>query len=44
MTIKRPIDGFQIVITVQSVKQNQQLTDDQFQFDIPPETEIQNLN
>ncbi len=44
ITIKRPIDGFQIVITVQSVKQNQQLTDDQFQFDIPPETEIQNLN
>jgi outer membrane lipoprotein-sorting protein len=43
ITIRRPSDGFQIVITVQSVKENQPLTDDQFQFDIPPETEIQNL-
>lgn len=43
ITIKRPNDGFQIVITVQNVKLNQPLTDDQFQLDIPSGTEIQTL-
>ncbi len=43
ITIKRPSDGFQIVITVESIKENQTLKNDQFQFDIPEGTEIQNL-
>jgi outer membrane lipoprotein-sorting protein len=43
ITIKRPRDGFQIVITVESVKENQPLKDNQFHFDIPEGTEIQKL-
>jgi outer membrane lipoprotein-sorting protein len=43
ITIKRPSDGFQIVITVESVQEDQPLKDDQFQFDIPAGTDIQNL-
>ncbi len=43
ITIKRPNDGFQIVLTVLSVKENQPLEDAQFHFDVPDGTEIQNL-
>jgi len=44
VTIKRPLDEVQIVLTVDSVKQNQPLTDDQFQINnIPEGTQIQNL-
>lgn len=43
ITIKRLIDGFQIVITVDSVQEGQPLKDDQFHLDIPDGTEIQNL-
>ncbi len=43
ITIKRPIDGFQIVIRVDSVQEGQPLKDDQFHFDIPDGTEVQNL-
>jgi outer membrane lipoprotein-sorting protein len=43
ITIKRPNDGFQIVLTVLTFKENQALPDDQFHFDVPDGTEIQNL-
>ena len=43
ITIKRPIEETQIVITFQKVTVNQTLPDKQFQLDIPPGTQIQNL-
>jgi hypothetical protein len=41
--IKRPLEEYQIVLTVESVKENMTLSDDQFQFKIPEGTKIQNL-
>jgi outer membrane lipoprotein-sorting protein len=43
VTIRRPLEEFQIVLTVDKVIENMALTDDQFQLQIPPETQIQNL-
>lgn len=43
VTIKRPLEGVQIVLTVQKVVENMPLTDDQFQIKIPDGTRIQNL-
>jgi hypothetical protein len=45
VTIKRPIEEFQIVLTVDSVKENPDfLKDDhQFQIEIPPDVKIQTL-
>lgn len=44
ITIMRPLDEFQIVITVDSLKQNQPLDEDGFQIkNIPPGTPVQNL-
>lgn len=43
VTIKRPLEGVQIVLTVQKVVDNMPLTDDQFQIKIPEGTKIQNL-
>jgi hypothetical protein len=43
ITIKRPMDAYQIVVTFQKVTINQQLPDNQFQLDIPKGTQIQNL-
>jgi hypothetical protein len=43
ITIKRPIEETQIVITFQKVTVNQMLPDKQFQLDIPTGTQIQNL-
>ena len=43
ITIKRPLDAYQIVITFQKVTINQQLPDNQFQLDLPKGTQIQNL-
>src|SRR5271155_3370449 len=43
ITIKRPIEETQIVITFQKVTVNQTLPDKQFQLDIPAGTQIQNL-
>jgi hypothetical protein len=44
VVIKRPLEEVQIVLTVDSVKENQPLTDDQFVVPIPEGTAIQNLN
>ncbi len=43
VTIKRPFDGFQIVLTVDSVKENVELKDSQFHIQIPAEVKIQTL-
>lgn len=43
VTIKRPLEDYQIVLTVEDVKENMALTDDQFQIKIPEGTQIQNL-
>ena len=43
ITIKRPLEEYQIVITFQKVTVNQPLPDNQFQLDIPKGTQIQNL-
>jgi hypothetical protein len=41
--IKRPLEEYQVILTVESVKENMTLTDDQFQIKIPEGTKIQNL-
>jgi len=43
ITIKRPLDEFQIVLTVEKVTENMELSDDQFQLKIPEGTDIQDL-
>jgi hypothetical protein len=44
VTIKRPIEGVQLVLTVDNVTENMKLRDDQFEIEIPPGTPIQKLN
>jgi len=43
ITIKRPLEEYQLILTVESVKKNMTLSDDQFQIKIPEGTKIQNL-
>jgi len=43
ITIKRPLEEYQIVITFQKVTVNQPLKDNQFQLDIPNGTQVQRL-
>jgi hypothetical protein len=43
IVIKRPLDDYQLVLTVESVKKNMPLTDDQFQIKIPEGTPTQHL-
>lgn len=43
VTIRRPQEGFQAVLTVSRVSENVDLKDDQFQIQLPQETKIQNL-
>jgi outer membrane lipoprotein-sorting protein len=43
IVIKRPLEEYQLVLTVESVKENMTLSDDQFQIKIPEGTKIQNL-
>lgn len=43
VTIKRPLEGFQAVLTVQRVSENVDLKDDQFQLQIPPDAKVQHL-
>jgi outer membrane lipoprotein-sorting protein len=43
ITIKRPLEEYQIVLTVEKVQENMTLTDDQFQIKIPEGTQIQRL-
>ena len=43
VTIKRPLEELQVILTVENVEENMVLTDDQFQIKIPEETVIQKL-
>jgi outer membrane lipoprotein-sorting protein len=43
VTIKRPLEELEIVLSVEDVKENQTLTDDQFLVKLPEGTEIQRL-
>jgi len=44
ITIKRPLESYQIVITVLTLTENQTLDNDEFQVDVPAGTEIKNLD
>jgi hypothetical protein len=43
VTIKRPLEESQVVLRVESVKENLPLTDDQFVIKLSDDTQIQNL-
>lgn len=43
ITIKRILEEFTLVLTVEKVTQNQPLNDDQFAVKVPPGTQVQNL-
>ena len=43
ITIKRPEEQFQIVLTVEKITRNMPLTDDQFAVKVPPGTDVQSL-
>jgi hypothetical protein len=43
ITIKRPMEQYQVVLSVEKVTENMPLSDDQFQIKIPEGTKIQNL-
>jgi outer membrane lipoprotein-sorting protein len=43
VTIKRPQEGFQLVLTVDDVNENMDLSDSQFQVKIPEGTKNQQL-
>jgi hypothetical protein len=43
ITIKRPLEEYQILITIQKLNVNLTLTDDQFEMQIPPGTPVQKL-
>ncbi|MGB8258785.1 MAG: hypothetical protein WCE75_00465 [Terracidiphilus sp.] len=43
VTIKRPLEEYQIVLTVEKVTENLTLTDDQFLIKIPEGTQVQHL-
>lgn len=43
VTIKRPADGIQVVLTVLKVVENQKLGDEQFTVKLPPDTQVQKL-
>lgn len=42
--IKRPVEGVQLVLTVDNVTENMKLRDDQFEIEIPPGTPVQKLD
>jgi outer membrane lipoprotein-sorting protein len=41
--IKRPLEEYQVVLTVENVKENMTLTDDQFEIKVPEGTTVQHL-
>ncbi len=44
VTIKRPLEQYQIVLTIQKLQLNQPLTEDQFQLKIPEGVQVQKLD
>ena len=43
ITIKRPMDGLQLVLTVEKVTENLDLKNESFQLQIPPDTKVKKL-
>ena len=43
ITIRRPMEQYQVVLTVEKVTENMPLTDDQFQIKIPEGTKVQTV-
>jgi hypothetical protein len=43
VTIRRPLEEYQIVLTVEKVVENMALTDDQFLVKVPEGTQLQQL-
>jgi len=43
ITIKRPMEEYQVVMTVEKVAENMKLNDDQFEIKVPDGTQTQNL-
>jgi hypothetical protein len=43
VTIKRPLEDFQVQLLVEKVSENVPMTDEQFKVSVPPETQIKNL-
>ena len=43
ISIKRPLEEYQIVITIEKLTVNQKLADDQFELKIPEGTQVQEL-
>jgi len=43
IVIKRPVDGYQVTVTVNKLEMNTDLTDDQFQLNIPKGTKVQTM-
>jgi len=43
ITIKRPLEEIQVILTVEAVTENQKLDDSQFVIKLPDDTQIQNL-
>ena len=44
VTIKRPIEEYEMVMTIQRVVENMPLTDDQFEIKLREDIKIQNLD
>lgn len=44
ITIKRPVDGYQVRVTVNKMEMNQEMTDDQFELKIPQGTKVEHLD
>lgn len=44
VVIKRPLEGIQLVLTVEKVVKNQKLPQDEFTVEIPPGTHVQHLD
>lgn len=44
IVIERPLEAYQIVLTVETVNQNLNLKDDQFEVTLPPETQVKHLD
>jgi hypothetical protein len=42
--IKRPLEGIQLVLTVEKVDKNQPLPEGEFNVKIPPGTQVQHLD
>jgi hypothetical protein len=44
VTIKRPMEGIQIVLTVEKVDKNQKLPEDEFKVKVPTGTQVEHLD